>query len=43
MGALGVGFRGMSERMRQLDGNLEVASEPGGTLVRATVPAKKNE
>ena len=42
MGALGVGFRGMSERMRQLDGNLEVVSEPGRTLVRAIVPAKKN-
>ncbi len=43
MGALGVGFRGMSERMRQLDGCVEIVSEPDRTLVRASVPAKKNE
>ncbi len=40
-GALGVGLRGMNERMRQLGGRLEVVSkEGGGTIVSAMVPAR---
>jgi signal transduction histidine kinase len=38
MGALGVGVRGMNERMRQLKGKLEIISQEGGSLVRATIP-----
>jgi PAS domain S-box-containing protein len=38
MGALGVGVRGMNERMRQLKGKLEIFSQERGTLVRATIP-----
>jgi len=38
MGALGVGLRGMNERMRQLGGSLEVVSTEKGTTVRAIVP-----
>jgi PAS domain S-box-containing protein len=39
MGALGVGVRGMSERMRQLGGTLELlSSNEGGTIVRAQMP-----
>jgi signal transduction histidine kinase len=38
MGALGVGVRGMNERMRQLRGKLEIISKERGTLVRATIP-----
>lgn len=38
LGALGVGVRGMNERMRQLKGKLEIMPKEGGTLVRATVP-----
>lgn len=38
MGSLGVGLRGMSERLRQLGGSLEMSSNEGGTQVRATVP-----
>lgn len=34
----GVGLRGMSERMRQLGGELEIVSGEGGTTVRAMVP-----
>jgi PAS domain S-box-containing protein len=37
-GALGVGVRGMSERMRQLGGKLELSSTAEGTTVTATVP-----
>jgi PAS domain S-box-containing protein len=37
-GALGVGLRGMNERMRQLGGWLEVVSTEGGTTVSAMVP-----
>jgi PAS domain S-box-containing protein len=36
--ALGVGLRGMSERMRQLGGTLELSSGSQGTTVVATVP-----
>jgi signal transduction histidine kinase len=39
MGALGVGVRGMTERMKQLKGNLEIFRKEGVTLVRATIPA----
>lgn len=39
MGALGVGVRGMNERMRQLKGKLEIIPKEGGTLVRASIPA----
>jgi len=38
MGSLGVGLRGMSERLRQLGGSLEISSSDNGTRVRATVP-----
>jgi signal transduction histidine kinase len=38
MGSLGVGLRGMSERLRQLGGTLDVSSNESGTKVRATVP-----
>ena len=38
MGSLGVGLRGMDERLRQLGGKLEVASTDRGTVVRAAVP-----
>ena len=35
----GSGLAFMSERVTELDGELEVLSEPGaGTLVRATIP-----
>jgi PAS domain S-box-containing protein len=39
MGSLGVGLRGMNERMRQLGGKLEVSSTESGTVVIASVPA----
>jgi len=39
MGSLGVGLRGMNERMRQLGGKLEVSSTKSGTVVIASVPA----
>jgi len=38
MGSLGVGLRGMSERLRQLGGALDISSTESGTDVRATVP-----
>ena len=38
MGSLGVGLRGMSERLRQLGGSLDISSNDSGTRVRATVP-----
>jgi PAS domain S-box-containing protein len=41
MGTLGVGLRGMNERMRQLGGALEVTSSPEGTTVKATVPIQE--
>jgi PAS domain S-box-containing protein len=37
-GSLGVGLRGMSERLRQLGGSLNILSNESGTEVRATVP-----
>jgi signal transduction histidine kinase len=36
-GTIGVGLRGMTERMRQLGGKLEIISGATGTTVRATV------
>jgi signal transduction histidine kinase len=36
-GTIGVGLRGMMERMRQLGGKLEIVSGVAGTTVRATV------
>src|SRR5439155_6180459 len=39
-GALGVGLRGMKERIRQLGGNLELRSSSEGTRVTATVPGE---
>ncbi|HXW91200.1 MAG TPA: PAS domain S-box protein [Terriglobales bacterium] len=41
MGCLGVGLRGMHERMRQLGGKLELCSSPQGTTVVASVPAQE--
>jgi PAS domain S-box-containing protein len=41
LGSLGVGLRGMSERMRQLGGKLEVASTATGTTVTASVPGTR--
>jgi signal transduction histidine kinase len=40
MNALGVGLRGMEERMRQLGGELELLSSPRGTTVIASVPVE---
>lgn len=40
-GTFGVGIRGMQERMRQLGGNLDIASGGHGTIVRARVPAER--
>jgi len=41
LGSLGVGLRGMSERVRQLGGKLEVESTVNGTTVTASVPASR--
>lgn len=41
-GNLGVGLRGMKERIRQLGGKLEVTSDGHGTRVSALIPMKKN-
>jgi len=38
VGTLGVGIRGMQERVRQLGGQFEVNSNTGGTTIRATLP-----
>jgi PAS domain S-box-containing protein len=40
LGTMGVGLRGMTERMRQLGGDLELFSSEKGTTVRATMCAK---
>jgi signal transduction histidine kinase len=37
-GRVGVGFRGMRERLRQLGGTLEIRSDGNGTVVSAVVP-----
>jgi len=41
MSGLGVGLRGMDERMRQLGGSLEVVSSDDGATVTATVPTAR--
>jgi len=41
LGALGVGLRGMSERVRQIGGKLELSSTKRGTTVAAVVPIHK--
>lgn len=38
VGLLGVGVRGMAERMAQLGGRLEITSTESGSTVRAEVP-----
>ena len=38
IGALGVGLRGMNERIRQVGGSLEIASRADGTTITANVP-----
>jgi two-component system, NarL family, sensor kinase len=38
LGTLGVGIRGMHERIRQLGGKLEITSSSEGTIVRAAIP-----
>jgi signal transduction histidine kinase len=43
VGALGVGLRGMNERMRQVGGSLEMSSSPEGTTITATVPIPDDE
>jgi two-component system, NarL family, sensor kinase len=40
-GQLGVGFRGMRERVHQLGGNLDVQSDSMGTTITATLPIAK--
>jgi PAS domain S-box-containing protein len=42
LGSLGVGLRGMNERIRQLGGNLQVSSTEKGTVVTATVPVEQS-
>jgi signal transduction histidine kinase len=37
-GAMGVGFRGMRERLRQLGGSLQILSSEEGTVISATLP-----
>jgi PAS domain S-box-containing protein len=39
MGGLGIGVRGMNERIRQLGGRLELVSNGAGTILTATLPA----
>jgi PAS domain S-box-containing protein len=41
MGSLGVGLRGMSERLRQIGGSLDITSNENGTQVRAMVPQQR--
>jgi signal transduction histidine kinase len=38
LGTLGVGLRGMNERVRQLRGNLKLSSSDKGMTVRARIP-----
>jgi two-component system, NarL family, sensor kinase len=40
LGTLGVGIRGMRERVRQLGGTLNVSSSDSGTVVSATIPVE---
>lgn len=41
LASMGVGMRGMTERLRQLAGRLVVKSGDWGTLVRAEVPLER--
>jgi len=41
LGSLGVGLRGMNERIRQLGGRLEISSTETGTVVTAGVPVEE--
>jgi PAS domain S-box-containing protein len=41
-GQLGVGIRGMRERVRQLGGWLQIRSGPGGTTIIVTLPATES-
>jgi len=41
-GPLGVGLRGMRERVLQLGGTLDIDSDDGGTTVRAMFPIAKS-
>lgn len=43
MASLGVGIPGMRERMKQLGGELEIASRKAGTIVRAILPITRRE
>ena len=43
LATLGVGIRGMRERVRQLGGQLEIFSSPEGTTVRASIPLKEGK
>jgi signal transduction histidine kinase len=43
LGTLGVGLRGMSERVRQLGGKLELSSSEKGMTVRARIPVAPAE
>ena len=43
IGSLGVGLRGMNERMQQLGGKLEVSSNVNGTTVMASIPCHAPE
>ncbi len=43
MAAFGVGLRGMSERMQQLRGDLDMASTEAGTTITATLPLRDSE
>ena len=40
LGSAGVGLRGMTERIRQFGGDLEVSSSANGTVVKASLPAE---
>jgi len=42
-GRIGVGFRGMRERVRQLGGTLEIRSDNAGTAVTATLPLAESD
>ncbi len=40
-GGMGIGLRGMRERVAQLGGTMEIRSSDGGTVVSAILPAKR--
>ncbi len=43
MGTLGVGLRGMNERLRQVGGSLDISSTAKGTTITASVPIPDND